>query len=67
MRASGQVAVQIVIDEAGNVTSARATSGNILLRAPAEAAARQSKINPVKIGDTPVQAVGILLYNFSNQ
>ncbi|MDQ6787646.1 MAG: energy transducer TonB [Acidobacteriota bacterium] len=67
MRASGQVAVQIVIDEAGNVTSAKATSGNILLRAPAEAAARQSKINPIKIGDVPVQAVGILLYNFSNQ
>ncbi len=67
MRASGQVAVQILIDEAGNVTAAKATSGNALLRAPAEAAARQSKINPVKIGDRNVQAVGILLYNFVNQ
>jgi len=67
MRAAGQVAVQVVIDEAGNVTSAKAMSGNALLRAPAEAAARQSKINPVKIGDRNVQAVGILLYNFVNQ
>lgn len=67
MRAAGQVAVQISIDEAGNVTAARATSGNALLRAPAEAAARQSKISPVKVGDRSVQAVGILLYNFSNQ
>ncbi len=67
MRAAGQVAVQVIIDEAGNVTSAKAMSGNALLRAPAEAAARQSKINPVKIGDRNVQAVGILLYNFINQ
>ncbi|HXG83450.1 MAG TPA: energy transducer TonB [Pyrinomonadaceae bacterium] len=66
MGASGQVAVQILIDESGNVKSAKATSGNALLRAPAEAAARQSKINPVKIGDRNVQAVGILLYNFVN-
>lgn len=67
MRASGQVAVQIVVDEAGNVTAAKATTGNALLRAPAEAAARQSKINPIKIGDRSVQAVGILLYNFTNE
>ncbi len=67
MRAAGQVVVQVVIDEAGNVTSAKAMSGNALLRAPAEAAALQSKINPVKIGDRNVQAVGILLYNFINQ
>ncbi|MDQ3322821.1 MAG: energy transducer TonB, partial [Acidobacteriota bacterium] len=67
MGASGQVAVQVLIDESGNVTSAKATRGNALLRAPAEAAARQSKINPVKIGDRSVQAVGILLYNFTNK
>lgn len=67
MRAAGQVAVQVVVDESGNITAARATSGNNLLRAPAEAAARQSKITPVKIGDRTVQAVGVLLYNFINQ
>ncbi len=67
VRAAGQVAVQIAVDEFGNVTSAKATSGHPLLRAPAEAAARQSKINPVKVGNQPVQATGILLYNFINQ
>jgi len=67
VRAAGQVAVQVAIDELGNVTSAKATSGHLLLRAPAEAAARQSKINPVKVGNKSVQATGILLYTFINQ
>lgn len=67
MRAAGQVAVQVAVDELGNVTSAKATSGHPLLRAPAEAAARQSKINPVKVGNKSVQATGILLYTFINQ
>lgn len=67
VNATGQVAVQVVVDEFGNVTSAKATSGHPLLRAPAEAAARQSKINPVKVGNQSVQATGILLYTFINQ
>ena len=66
MNAAGQVAVQVAVDEFGNVTSAKATNGHPLLRAPAEAAARQSKINPVKVGNQSVQATGILLYNFIN-
>jgi TonB family protein len=66
-RASGQVAVQVLLDEGGNVLSARATSGHPMLRAPAEAAARQSRFNPVRIGDRSVKATGILLYNFTNQ
>jgi TonB family protein len=64
MRASGQVAVQVFVDETGNVTAAKATSGNSLLRAPAEAAARQSRINPIIVGDRAVKAMGILVYNF---
>jgi TonB family protein len=67
MRASGQVAVQVFVDETGNVTAAKATSGNSLLRAPAEAAARQSKINPIIVGDRAVKATGIIVYNFINQ
>jgi TonB family protein len=67
MRASGQVSVQGLVDEGGNVLSARATSGHPLLRAPAEAAARQSRFNPVKVGDRSVQATGILVYNFISQ
>jgi TonB family protein len=67
MRASGQVAVQVFVDEGGNVTAARATSGNSLLRAPAEAAARQSRFNPIIVGDRAVKATGIVVYNFINQ
>ncbi|MBA3600272.1 MAG: energy transducer TonB [Acidobacteria bacterium] len=66
MRATGQVAVQVQVDESGNVTSARAMSGNLLLRASAEAAARQSRFNPVRIGDQAVRATGIVIYNFTN-
>jgi TonB family protein len=67
MRASGQVAVQVFVDETGNVTAAKATTGNSLLRAPAEAAARQSRINPIIVGDRAVKATGIIVYNFINQ
>lgn len=67
MRAAGQVAVQIQIDEDGNVTAAKATSGNALLRPPAEAAARQSRINPITVDNRAVKATGILLYNFVSQ
>lgn len=65
--ASGQVRVQVVIDEEGNVLSARAISGHMLLRNPAEAAARQSKFNPVRAAGQPVRATGEILYNFINQ
>ena len=67
MNASGQVVVQITVDEDGNVTSARAVSGHPLLRASAENAARQSRFNPVRIGDRTVSATGLVVYNFINQ
>jgi len=66
MRAAGQVIVQVLVDETGSVTSAKATSGNPMLRASAEAAARQSKFNPVRVNNQPVPASGIVLYNFIN-
>jgi len=65
--ASGQVIVQISVDENGNVISAQAIGGHQLLRAPAESAARSSKFNPVKIGGKAVKATGTLVYNFINQ
>lgn len=67
MRAVGQVAVQVLVDESGNVTSAKAFSGNPLLRAPAEAAALQSRFNPVRVDNQAVKATGVVLYNFINQ
>lgn len=64
--AQGQVAVQVMVDERGNVISARAVSGHPLLRAAAEAAARQSRISPARIGEQNVRTTGVLLYNFRN-
>jgi TonB family protein len=63
--ANGQVVVQVTVDEEGNVLSAKAVSGNMLLRSPAEAAARQAKFS-AKIGGENVKAVGTLVYNFVN-
>ncbi|MDQ3799846.1 MAG: energy transducer TonB [Acidobacteriota bacterium] len=67
MNASGKVTVQVMIDEEGNVLSAKATNGHALLRSPAEAAARQSRFNPVRVAGQPVRATGVILYNFINQ
>ena len=64
MRAAGQVMVEVSVDESGRVTSARAISGHPLLRNSAEAAARQSRINPVRIDNENVKTTGVLIYNF---
>lgn len=63
--ANGQVVVQIMVDEEGNVVSAKAVNGNPLLRSPAEAAARQAKF-PSRVGGENAKAVGTLVYNFVN-
>jgi TonB family protein len=65
VKATGQVVVQIMVDEEGNVLSAKAVSGNPLLRSPAEAAARQAKF-PQNVGGENAKAVGTLVYNFVN-
>ncbi|MEO7674877.1 MAG: energy transducer TonB [Pyrinomonadaceae bacterium] len=59
MRASGEVRVQIAVDERGNVISARAVSGHPLLRQSAETAARRSKIR-----SNGQSELGELVYNF---
>lgn len=62
--ASGRVEVQVVVDERGNVVSARAVTGHPLLRPAAENAARRSRIAPERAGNRPVRTTGLLLYNF---
>ena len=65
--ASGTVVVQVVIDENGNVISARAASGHPLLQAAAVAAARASKFSPTKLSGQPVKVSGVIQYNFVAQ
>ncbi len=64
-RASGNVEVEVQIDENGNVVSAKPISGHPLLRAAAEAAAQQWKFKPAKLGETRVKVEGVLTFNFA--
>jgi TonB family protein len=61
---TGQVTVQVLIDENGNVISASAASGHPLLRAAAVNAARASKFSPTKLSGQPVKVNGVIIYNF---
>jgi len=65
--ASGQVTVQVLIDENGNVISAHPVSGHPLLQAAAAAAARASKFTPTKLSGQPVKVNGVIIYNFVAQ
>jgi len=65
--ASGTVVVQVLIDEEGNVVSARAVSGHPLLQAASVAAARQAKFEPMTLSGEPVKVTGVIQYNFVAQ
>ena len=63
-KASGAVNVQVELDEAGNVVSAKAVSGHPLLAEAAEEAARQSKFAITNLSGEPVRVTGVIVYNF---
>jgi TonB family protein len=64
-RASGPVQVELIIDENGVVTMARATSGNPMLFDAATAAARKARFLMSAFSDHPTGAYSILTYNFA--
>jgi protein TonB len=66
MHISDSVSVQVVIDEKGNVISAKAVSGHTLLRFAAESAARQAKFSSTFLTGQPVKVTGVIIYKFSN-
>jgi protein TonB len=66
MNISDSVSVQVVIDEGGNVISAKAVSGHQLLRQAAEQAARQAKFGPTLLTGQAVKVTGVIIYRFSN-
>ncbi len=59
-----QVSVQVLIDENGDVISAKAVLGHPLLRFSSEKAASQSKFEPINLSGTPVRVSGTVFYNF---
>ena len=65
INAQGKVDVQVLIDEAGHVVSARAVSGHPLLRNSAEDAARNARFSPTLLSNTPVKVTGVIVYNFT--
>ncbi|HJQ67430.1 MAG TPA: TonB family protein [Blastocatellia bacterium] len=64
-RVSGSVVVEVTVDEAGNVMSARAVSGHPLLKDAAVAAARGWKFTPTQLSGVPVKVIGTITFNFT--
>lgn len=63
-RASGTVTVQVLVNEEGNVISAKAVSGHPLLQQAAVNAAYQAKFSPTIVSGQKVKVSGVLTYNF---
>jgi protein TonB len=58
--------VQVTIDEAGNVVSARAVLGNSELRNEALENAKRQKFAPKLLSGKPVKVTGVIVYKFEN-
>ena len=63
-RASGGVAVRVVVDESGKVIWALAISGHPSLHEAAEDAAYRAEFEPLTLAGKPVKVKGVLQYNF---
>jgi TonB family protein len=62
---SGAVVVEVLVDEEGNVSSARAVSGHPLLKDAAVEAAREWKFSPTSLDGKAVRVVGTITFNFA--
>jgi len=63
--AQGPVAVGIVINEAGEVESAKAISGHPLLQAAAVDAAKEWRFSPTRLSGNPVKVSGRISFVFA--
>ena len=61
----GRIVVDVVIDVDGKVVSAKASSGQQMLRQAGEDAALKSKFKPTMVGNQAVKAKGYIIYNFT--
>ncbi len=64
LRIQGMVSVQILIDEAGKVISAKVVSGNPSLATAARQAAMEARFSPTRLSNQPVKVSGVITYNF---
>ncbi|HEV7643733.1 MAG TPA: TonB family protein [Pyrinomonadaceae bacterium] len=60
----GVVTVEITLDEKGEVTEAKGTTGPKTLRSAAEDAARRTKFKPALSEGRPIKSSGFINYNF---
>jgi TonB family protein len=65
-RISGIVVVEVEISKKGKVKSARALTGNVLLRGAAVTAALQWKFAPSTLNGSPVKSTRVLNFHFNN-
>lgn len=63
-RVPGKVEVQVVVNERGEVGSARAISGDSPLNQAAERAARRARFLPAKLSSDPTRVFGVISYDF---
>ena len=63
-RQEGSVPVEVSINEKGDVVSARATAGPVMLRGSAESAARQWKFRPTTRDGKPLATVTTINFRF---
>jgi TonB family protein len=66
MKASGEIQVEITIDENGRVIEAKAISGHPALRAAAEDAARKWVFRPMRVDGKSMKQRDVLTFNFSH-
>jgi len=65
INASGEVQVEIMIDEEGRVVEAKAVSGHPVLRPVAEEASRKWVFKPTLLDGKPVKQQGVLTFVFA--
>ena len=64
LKATGRITVRVIVDENGKVVSAQALNGIHVLRAAAEAAAREATFKPMVQDGITVRVTGTLTYDF---
>ena len=64
VNAQGEVSIQVLIDENGQVVSAKAVKGHVLLKRDAENAAWKAKFRPTYLSGEAVKVTGVIVYRF---
>ena len=65
MRATGVVTVEVVVDEAGEVSEIQNTNGPAILQSAAKDAVKRWKFKPFIRDGQPVKATGFVSFNFA--